>query len=68
MLNEKKDMLTAQISIAQEKKVMQWILFSHQSINAKSLQKIESAFIKASPYQKEEKEKYIIHSKYLTIE
>lgn len=39
---------------------MQWILFTHQSTNAKGLEKIESAFIKASPYQKEEKEKYIL--------
>lgn len=61
-------MHTTQMSIAHTKQAMQWILFSYQSTNVlKGLQKIESAFMKASPYQKEEKEKYIIHSKYLTI-
>lgn len=31
---------------------MQQILFRHQSTNAKGLQRIESALIKANPYQK----------------
>lgn len=45
------------MSRAQEKGVMQQILFSHQLSNAKKgLQRIESALIKASPYMKGAKE------------